>query len=177
MTNTPARPSGKLDPDETIRLATFRVGTETFALDIMRIREIVRPLPVTPVPRAPFAVVGAFNLRGRVLALYDLRERFGQSVPAESTTEARYLIVRVERRTIGLLVDRVNDVVSVRRKDLRFGALEGEAGEAFVGVVNVDDKLVLLLNVHRLLRSEDAVVLDNLPEVSSTGAAPARSES
>ena len=53
-----------LDPNEELRLATFAVGTDLYAMDIMRIREIVRPMPVTPVPKAPAGMVGVMDLRG-----------------------------------------------------------------------------------------------------------------
>ena len=63
----------RVDPDEVLRLCTFVVGQELFAIDIMRIREIVRPLPVTPVPKSPFGMLGVIDLRGAVLPVFELR--------------------------------------------------------------------------------------------------------
>jgi purine-binding chemotaxis protein CheW len=153
----------RFDPDEPMRLATFAVGDEVFAIDIMRIREIVRPLATAPVPKAPFGMVGVFNLRGRVLPLFDLRERFGFEAGARSD-QARFLIVSLEGRLIGLLVDRVHEVLPTRRRDLRVAdaVLRGEAARYFVAVLSRGDDLVLLLNLHRLLEGVEHVDMSAL---------------
>jgi purine-binding chemotaxis protein CheW len=147
------------------RLATFVVGRDLFAIDIMRIREIVRPMEVTAVPRAPSGMIGVMDLRGQVLPLFDVRQRFG--MPARQGDEqhlARYLIVTLDGRLLGLVVDQVHDVVSVQRRDLRVGGnvLAGEAAEVFIGVVPVGDRLALLLNLRRLLTTADRLALDAL---------------
>jgi purine-binding chemotaxis protein CheW len=166
----------RVDPDELLRLCTFVVGRELFAIDIMRIREIVRPLPVTPVPKSPFGMLGVIDLRGAVLPVFDLRLRF--DVPARSAAEdvrSRYLIVNVGHRQLGLVVDDVRDVVDVTRRDLRAGpnVLSGDAARYFVGLCPVGDRLALLLNLHRLISEEDRVAIDGL---SSTGARAAAEE-
>jgi purine-binding chemotaxis protein CheW len=159
-----ARPA-RTDPDEQLRLCTFTVGDELFAIDIMRIREIVRPLPVTPVPKSPFAMVGVVDLRGAVLPVFDLRLRFEHGPrDAAVLARARYLIVSLDGRQLGLYVDEVRDVVEVRRQDLRVGpgVLAGEAARYFVGLCPVGERLALLLNLHRLLSEEDRVAIDQL---------------
>lgn len=155
----------RVDPDELLRLCTFVVGRELFAIDIMRIREIVRPLPVTPVPKSPFGMLGVIDLRGAVLPLFDLRLRF--DVPARTAAEearSRYLIVNVGHRQLGLVVDDVRDVVDVTRRELRAGpnVLSGDAARYFVGLCPVGERLALLLNLQRLLSEEDRVTIDGL---------------
>ena len=168
--------SVRFDPDEQMRLATFGVGDEIFAIDIMRIREIVRPLGTTPVPKAPFGMVGVFNLRGRVLPLFDLRVRFGFE-PSPQTDQARFLIVSLEGRLIGLLVDRVHEVLTARRRDLRLAeaVLRGESARYFVAVLSRGDDLVLLLNLHRRLEGAEQVDLSGL-QAFAHGAADASAE-
>lgn len=158
------------DPDEELRIATFGVGEEIFAIDIMRIQEIVRPLPVTPVPKAPFGMVGVFNLRGRVLPLFDLRSRFGLP-PGTSQADTRFLIVTLEGRPLGLVVDRVHEVRTVRRRELRLAstALAGESASYFVAVLSEADRLVLLLNLRRLLAGSERVDLARLTAVVGPG--------
>ena len=104
--------------DEGVQLCTFRVGGEDYALDVMRVREIIHPLPVTPVPRAPPFVEGVTRLRGDVLPVVDVRKRFG--LPAHPPTpRTRFLVVLVGRRRIVLVVDEVCEVLRLRRGDIR----------------------------------------------------------
>lgn len=160
-------PRGGPSPDEALRLATFAVGSDLFAIDIMRIREISRPLPITPVPRSPPGMVGVIDLRGQVLPLFDLRQRF--ELPPRSAAEeqtVRHLIVKLDGRTFGVVVDAVHDVVGVTRSQLRVGAgvLIGESAEVFFGVCPVPgpqgaDRLALLLNLRRLIDRHDRLAL------------------
>ena len=157
------------DPNEPIRVATFAVGDELLAMDIMRIREIVRPLPITPVPKAPFAMVGVIDLRGEVLPLFDLRQRFDIAEPLPmSHPTVRFLIVRVLGRSVGLVVDAVFDVLTVTRQQLRVGpsVLAGDAALYFVGVCPVGDRLALLVNIRRLLEGTERVDLSGLAVAS-----------
>ena len=101
-----ARNQPSFDPEEEFRLATFRVGDDLYAIDIMRIKEIVRPLPMTPVPKAPAGMVGVIDLRGSVLPLFDLRLRF--DLPPRTDTDmvhVRHVIVTLDSRILGLVVD------------------------------------------------------------------------
>lgn len=124
--------SGGTAPDEAlVQLCTFRIGEEDYAIDIMRVREIIHPLPVTSVPRAPPFVEGVFRLRGEVIPLVDVRKRLGLP-PAAQTRRARFLIVNVAGRRIGLLVDEVTEVVRLPRSQIRPApALVGGGGPRF----------------------------------------------
>jgi purine-binding chemotaxis protein CheW len=158
------------DPDEEFRLATFRVGDDLFAMDIMRIKEIVRPLPTTPVPKAPPGMVGVVDLRGAVLPLFDLRLRFGLGPRSEAELQhMRHLLLTLDGRLLGLVVDEVLDVVNVRRAQLRIGegVLAGEAAEVFIGVCPIPqtsgpDRLALLINLRRVLLGAHSLSVDDL---------------
>ena len=164
--------SGKdspFDPEEELRLATFAVGDDLYAIDIMRIREIVRPLAITPVPKAPAGMVGVIDLRGQVLPLFDLRLRF--DLPprrSEDLVHVRHLIISLDGRVLGIVVDQVHDVVQVRRSQLRVGegVLAGEAAEVFIGVCPVatahGDRLALLLNLRRILAGAHSIPVGDL---------------
>ena len=157
------------NPDEALRLATFVVGTDLFAIDIMRIREISRPLFVTPVPRAPHGMVGVIDLRGVVLPLFDLRARF--ELPprsADDNAAVRHLIVKLDGQTFGVVVDAMHDVVTVTRAQLRVGpgVFVGEANDVFFGVCPVQaqqgERLALLLNLRRLIMRNDRLALHDI---------------
>ncbi len=150
---------------DMIRLATFGVGTDLFAVDLMRVREITRPLPVTPVPRAPHGMVGVLDLRGAVIPAFDLRTRFGLPArPPEREPHARQVILRLDGRCYALVVDHVDDVLTVSRAQLRAGpgVLIGPAAEVFHGVCPVGERLALLLNLRRVIQQHDQLFLDEI---------------
>jgi purine-binding chemotaxis protein CheW len=148
----PSAPSG----DEIVQLCTFRVGGEDYALDIMRVREIIHPLPVTPVPRAPAFVEGVARLRGDVLPVVDVRKRFGLAAEA-ATPRTRFLVVMIGRRRLALVVDEVCEVLRTPRREIRPAPPIVDAPRFFLGVCSGPDRrgapgrLRLLLNVKALL--------------------------
>ena len=80
--------------DGLVQLAAFRVGDEEYVIDIMRVREIIRPLPITSVRKGPKFVEGVINLRGAVIPIIDLRRRF--DLPAEECPHRRIVIVMID---------------------------------------------------------------------------------
>lgn len=161
----PARAAGGEPAAEAplVQLCTFRIGGEDYALDIMRIREIIRPLAITPVPRAPASVEGVVRLRGEVMPVLDVRKRLG--LPASpATRRTRFLVVNVARRRIGLVVDEVCEVIRIPRDEIRPAPPLGDerAPRFFLGVCGGEGlsargrrggtgRLRLLLNVKALL--------------------------
>jgi purine-binding chemotaxis protein CheW len=99
-------------------LVGFEVGGVLYAIDIQRVREIVRPSPTLPLPQLPDGVVGVVDHRGDVLPVIDLRKRFAVP-PAERTRHARWLIVMSGDRLAALVVDRVTDVLGALESDGR----------------------------------------------------------
>ncbi len=120
--------------DPRVELCAFRVGDEEYAIDLRRIREIVQPLPITPVPRASAVFEGVVNLRGEVLPLVDVRKRLGLAPGAGS--RPKILVVRVADRVLGLLVDGVLEVVRTTRAALGPAPLGAGTGRSalFLGV-------------------------------------------
>jgi purine-binding chemotaxis protein CheW len=148
--------------DPRVQLCTFRIGGEDYALDIMRVREIIHPRPITPVPRAPAFVEGVIRLRGEVIPVLDVRKRLGVAAAADAR-KARFLIVNVARRRIALVVDEVCEVLRLARAEIRRAPELGEGGgpRFYLGVCGGEGsapgrrggagRLRLLLNVKALL--------------------------
>jgi purine-binding chemotaxis protein CheW len=145
------------------QLCTFRVGSQEYAIDIMRVREIIPPVPLTPVPAAPAHVLGVFRLRDDVIPVIDLARRLGLPSAAPSR-RTKFIVVRVAGRLIGLQVDEVREVLRLEREDLVPAppALEGGGARLFLGVCGGErgagtgrragaGRLRLLLNVKALL--------------------------
>jgi purine-binding chemotaxis protein CheW len=146
---------------QEIQLACFRVGAELYALDIMRIKEIIRPQRLTPVPKAPSFVEGVIDLRGSVIPVIDLHKRFDQPVPPPDR-KTRVIICAVTGKIIGLLVDDVAEVHTYGRQEI-FPApqfLKGKGSEFFLGVCHRQDDLVLIIDLEKILSSHEKIALD-----------------
>ena len=95
-----------------IQVACFRLGEDIYAIDIMRIKEIIRPQKLAVLPKAPVFMEGVLNLRGAVIPVVDLRKRFDMPV-REIDRDRRLLIVALAGRTLGIAVDEVTEVITV----------------------------------------------------------------
>lgn len=157
---TPSGSQAPGPPDPVVELCAFRVGEEEYVVDLKRVREVVTPLPIRPVPRAPEAMEGVVDLRGEVIPVVDVRRRFGLPVAAASR-RARLLVVRIEGRVQALLVDAVLEVMRIPRSAIRPApSLPGSSGPRLFlgacggtgpdGASSRAGKLRLLLNVKAL---------------------------
>ncbi len=137
---------------ETVQLCSFFVGTEEYALDIMRIKEIINPVSVTPVPRAPAFIEGIIELRGAFLPVIDLRRRFELAVTA-FTRDTKFVIVGLAGRILGLVVDRVAEVKPIPVDQISAAPELAVAGDSryFNGVVKWNDRIVMLLDLDAVL--------------------------
>ena len=98
--------------DQVTQWGTFRLGEEIYGVDVMQIREVLRYTEITPVPGAPYFVLGIINLRGNVVTVIDTRTRFGLT-PGEIDNNTRIVIVEVDKQVVGMLVDSVADLEEV----------------------------------------------------------------
>jgi len=96
--------------EEMLQLVTFKLGAEEFALDILGVQEINRRVEITKVPKTPEFVEGVINLRGKIVPVLDLRKRFGL-MGREFTGQARIIVVNIDTRVLGLMVDSVSEVL------------------------------------------------------------------
>ncbi len=143
-----------------IQVACFRLGGELYALDIRRIKEVIRPQKVTPVPKSPDFIEGVINLRGMVIPVIDLRRRFGLTRPVDDR-KARIVICVVNRKNVGLLVDEATEVCRFGRKDVGPPSpfLGGPEAEFILGVCRQEEQLIMLLDLDRLLSEGEAMAL------------------
>lgn len=153
----------RLQPDagslrQEVQLATFRVGTSFYAIDILRIKEIIRPQKLTPVPNAPPFIEGVINLRGAVIPIVDLRKRFSLPVTiGERST--RMIICTVSHRLVGLVVDEVVEVRLYRRDELQPAPtlVKGEKADFFLGVGRRGEDLLMILDLERILLTSEMI--------------------
>lgn len=135
-----------------LELATFYVGEAQCGIDILKIQEINKQTEVTGVPQAPDYVVGVLNLRGRIVTVIDLGLKTGLS-PITRDKDNRNIIVDSMGEHIGLLVDRISDVMSADPADVEPppANLGGIQGSFFEGVVKTEAGLIGVLDIERVL--------------------------
>lgn len=138
-----------------IQLACVTVADGLYAVDIMRIKEIIRLPRLAPLPGALPFVEGVANLRGEVITVVDLRKRLGLP-PLEAAEQARLLILSLPGQRVGLIVDEVREMITVAVRDLKPPpAGRGVASEHLLGLCLVGETPVLLLDIDSLLTFAD----------------------
>jgi purine-binding chemotaxis protein CheW len=137
--------------EELRQIVSFRVGSEEFGLDILRVQEIIRHQHLTRVPNAPDFVEGVINLRGQVVPVIALRKRFGLERQAHDN-QSRIVVLEVQNMIVGFVVDSVPEVLSIPASAVapppRFSEVEREYVS---GVAKLEDRLLILLDVDRIL--------------------------
>jgi purine-binding chemotaxis protein CheW len=145
-----------------VQLVTFRVGGEEFGLDVFAVHEIIRYAGVTPVPRAPEFVEGVLNVRGTVVPVVDLRRRF-EVAERPFDEETRIVLAEYGGERLGLVVDSVTEVL--RAPETAISAppayIRGIAAEFVRGIVRLEARLVILLDLERILSSQERIALEN----------------
>lgn len=133
-------------------LVTFRLSTEEFGLDIMKVQEIIKLPPITVVPKAPDFVEGVINLRGNIIPVINLQKKFGVAHTGESQ-EARVIVIRVQDKTLGIVVDQVTEVLHLSEEWIEPppAVAVGIETSYIRGVGKVNERLVILLDVERIL--------------------------
>ncbi|MGF1762841.1 chemotaxis protein CheW [Aliivibrio kagoshimensis] len=141
--------------DEVLQWVTFQLEEETYGINVMQVREVLRYSEIAPVPGAPDYVIGIINLRGNVVTVIDTRSRFGL-VQGETTDNTRIIVIESERQVIGILVDSVAEVVYLRASEIDTTPSVGtdESSKFIQGVSNREGKLLILVDLNKLL-SED----------------------
>jgi purine-binding chemotaxis protein CheW len=135
---------------------TFQLGDELYGVDILRIQEIKGYTTVTKIPNTPPHIKGVLNLRGTIVPIVELRTKFGMPT-IDYTMFTVIVVVVVQDRIMGLVVDSVSDVLNIDKKDIQpppqFGAKVDVS--ALTGIGKSGDKLVALLNIDRLLSESE----------------------
>jgi purine-binding chemotaxis protein CheW len=140
----------------TLQFISFRIGKEEYGVDIMSVREIKGWVPATRLPNSPHYVRGVINLRGLMVPIYDLRARFGGG-ETEITRTHVIIIVKVEERVFGVLVDGVSDILTVSEdKIMPPPEMDATIDGAYLrGLVTINERMVALLMLDRLFAANE----------------------
>jgi purine-binding chemotaxis protein CheW len=140
--------------ENVVQLVGFMVGDEEFAVPILGIQEIIKPIEYTRVPKTPPYVLGVFNLRGSVLPLIDLRMKFGLSRSRENE-DTRYMVIRHNDEIAGFVIDRLTKAMRIPESaiDPAPETIHDEQNLIY-GVGKQEEKLVSILIVETLLKRD-----------------------
>jgi purine-binding chemotaxis protein CheW len=150
------------EKQQIIQLIVFRVGDEEFGVPIGAVQEIIKVGIVTPIPDSPSFIKGLINVRGDIVAIIDVRARF--SLPTEEEPSKHIVIVNQEGSLFGLMVNEVLEVLRVQKSDIKTPPqLMTKMHEDYVyGVITHDARLIILLDVNKVLSEDELVRLASL---------------
>lgn len=140
--------------DEILQLVGFIVSDEEYAIPMLNIQEIIKPIEYTRVPSVPEYVLGVFNLRGNVIPLIDLRSKFNLG-PTKHTDETRYIVMKDENNRAGFVIDRLTEAIRINqnRIDPAPQTLHADKGMIY-GIGKRDDSILTILKVDALLKRD-----------------------
>ncbi|MGM7701193.1 chemotaxis protein CheW [Pseudalkalibacillus sp. Hm43] len=148
-----------------MKAIVFQLKDEEYGVDVHQVRSIERLQEITRVPRTPSFVKGVINLRGIVTPIIDLRSRFDIE-ETEPTDETRIIIVNANDLEVGMIVDSANDVIDVPANAVEQApkVVGGIDAEYLDGVAKLEKRLLILLNLDKVLNPEEIIALRQFKE-------------
>lgn len=140
--------------EDIVQLVGFIIGDEEYAIPILNIVEIIKPIEFTRVPSVPEYVLGVFNIRGSVIPLIDLRRKFNLP-PMNNTVDTRYIVMKGKHNTAGFVIDRLTEAIRINKNriDPAPETLSGEKGMIY-GIGKREDSMLTILKVEALLKRD-----------------------
>ena len=144
----------------SMQLVSFRLAQEEYGIEITKVQEIILMGEITRVPQTPDYIKGLINLRSTVIPIVDLRLRFGLA-PESATDETRIMVVNVVGKTIGIIVDAVSEVLRISHEQIAPPppTVAGLGREYLTGLVKLENRLLILLDIDRILGREETAAV------------------
>ncbi|MBI5417433.1 chemotaxis protein CheW [Candidatus Poribacteria bacterium] len=138
--------------EEKIKIASFLLDTEWYALPIYDIKEILLYRKITPIPGTPNFLLGVINMRGNIVAVVDLREFFELSVK-EVSIDSKIIVLEIENKTLGIIVDFLGEVIDVNSTSIQtnLSGLTDKKAEYIKGIYRNGDQIVIILNFKKII--------------------------
>jgi len=140
--------------ENIVQLVGFIVGNEEFAVPILSIQEIIKPIEWTRVPFTPDYVLGVFNLRGNVLPLIDLRKKFN-APEAEFDDDVRFIVIKIGDELAGFVIDRLTQALRIEESSILPAPDTSDRDALIEGVARIDDRIISILRIKGLLKNEN----------------------
>ena len=140
--------------DDIVQLVGFIIGNEEYAIPILSIQEIIKPIEYTRVPQVPDYILGVFNLRGDVIPLIDLRKKFNLE-SAKHSDDTRYIVLKGEDNIAGFVIDRLTMAIRIKKTDIGPAPDTINSDDSMIsGVGKQEDKIITILKVDKLLERD-----------------------
>lgn len=155
------------------KLLTFSLGSEGYGVSILKVKEIIGMMDITPVPRTPEFIKGVINLRGKIIPVMDLRVKFGMD---EQKYNERTCIIVAEiqikglQKLLGVVVDMVSEVVTISDEQIEPPPEYGTSVEhnSILGIGKIKDRVVIILDIDEVFQCEDVMkMLENVKETAN----------
>lgn len=162
-TQTTEKDSDDAKSGHATQIVSFRLANEEYGVDIMRVQEIILMGQITKMPEVPDFICGLINLRGHVIPIVDLRKRFALPV-TESNEHTRIIVVNVANKTIGMVVDAVNEVLRINDSQIEPppSSVAGIDHSYITGLIKFEDKLLILLSIENILSQDEKAKLSGV---------------
>lgn len=137
---------------DLLQLVTFKLGNEEFGLEILKVKEIIKPVTITSMPNSPFYVEGVINLRGEVIPVISLRKRLGLE-ESEINSKTRIIVIETDKKTTGFIVDEVNEVLRIPENIMEPTPelVSSVDSDYITGVGKLEDRLLILMDIDRIM--------------------------
>lgn len=146
-----------------VQFIVFKLASEEYCVDIQQVREIIKVVDITRVPKAPDFIEGVINLRGQITPVLDLRKRL--DLPeSERGEDTRIIVIEIGKNIVGMVVDSVMEVCRLPEKSIDpTPTISAEVGAEFIkGVGKLEDRLLILLDLGRVLSKEEEKQLEKI---------------
>lgn len=139
---------------ETKRFLEFNLGGESYAVELLKVKEVITPPVVTPIPKSPAHICGLMNLRGLILTVVDLRKKMGIT-PGKDLSENGVIIFDLGDRFVGVVVDSIQKVLNISTGNIK-PVPENQSNDSHIlGILQQDTRLCMWIDPHQLLDSTD----------------------
>ena len=160
--------AARSEKDWIKQMVCFRLGQEEFGINILQVREIIRWKEMVQMPQTPASMAGVINLRGHVIPVIDLRTKLGLGKIIKDD-KVRIIVVVVMEKLVGIIVDQVEQVIRLKKDIIdpppNIGSVK--IRDYIIGIAKKDDNLILVLNVDKIMSSEEIVRLEELSKLKT----------
>lgn len=138
--------------DDFLQLVTFKIGNEKFGIDILKVKEIIRMVDITKVPKSPYFVDGVINLRGKVIPIINIRVRF-EMKRVKSDSNTRIIVFELGSKIIGFIVDEVNEVLRIPNSSIeKPPELITDIDTKYISSLAIwNNQMIILLDLNKIL--------------------------
>lgn len=151
------------------KFLSFFLGAEEYAIEILKVKEIIGLIPVTPVPKMPPYIRGVLNLRGKIVPVMNLRLRFGLQ-PVEDTHETCVIVVQENQYLMGVLVDKVSEVAEIKAEQMEEVPSVGNTSKnAYLEAIGkIKDSVKMIVNVQKVLFDDPDLIEKQIQKTKGT---------